>query len=77
MEKMDPLFQNRGHTDFEKTDPFSVNFRMLMRTLYLLEWQDRDYIYDFFCLCGLLVSCKKNKKRRVCRGGSPKDPPLV
>ena len=29
-QKNDPFFQNRGHTDFEKTDPFSVNFRTMI-----------------------------------------------
>ena len=30
--KMDPFFQNHGHADFDKTDPFSVKFRTMMRT---------------------------------------------
>ena len=31
--KEDPFFQKRGHADLEKTDPFSVKFRTMMRTL--------------------------------------------
>ena len=38
---MDPFFQNRGHTKFRKIDPFSVDFRTMMRTYLELEWRDR------------------------------------
>ena len=39
--KTDPFFLNRGHTNFRKIDPFSVKFRMMMRTFYMWEWRDR------------------------------------
>ena len=29
-----------GHTDFTKIDPFSVEFRTMMRTFYMWEWRD-------------------------------------
>ena len=36
-QKTDLFFQNRGHADFIKTDPFSVKFRTMMRTLKQLD----------------------------------------
>ena len=40
--KTDLFFQNLGHADFEKTDPFSLKFRTMMRTTpKQWEWRDR------------------------------------
>ena len=40
-QNMYPFFQKRGHANFKKIDPFSVEFRTIMRTLSMLEWRDR------------------------------------
>ena len=42
--KTDSFFKNRGHAYFKKTDPFSVKFRTMMRTLKQREWRDRARI---------------------------------
>ena len=47
-QKKDPFLKNKGHAKFPKTDPFSVKFRTIMRTLCLCEWRDRGgYTFHF------------------------------
>ena len=43
-QKQDPFFQNRGHANFTKKDPFSAKIRTMMHTLSQREWRDQDRI---------------------------------
>ena len=43
-QKYEPFFFKRGHANFKKIDPFSVEFRTMMRTLSMVEWWDRAII---------------------------------
>ena len=54
--KIDPFFQDRGHTNFAKKDPFSAKIRTMMRTISQREWRDRagDIVHPVVCVFSVI-----------------------